>query len=418
MEDLLRAIWPHQQEIYNWLEKHEHAVELPLYSSVDIRDGGFKAAVVDTNLFPAGFNNLCEHGRADAWPLLREALVKRVPDCKRILIIAEEHTRNTWYLENVRILAELIQNAGFDVKVASFLYEQPKFCEEGPYIDLTTATGKDLRIYCVQHVVKEIEAGTMRPDMIILNNDLTTGVPEMLKEQTMPIYPSLQAGWHARLKSYHFQHTADLMQEFANLVQIDPWFFSCLDEVVADVNINEEADREKLADAASDLFKRIAAKYDEHGINEKPFIFLKADSGSYGMGVMPFENARDIASINRKKKNKLYKGKNAKVISRYLLQEGIPSVHQLDDQVAEVCIYQVDNGFIGGFYRIHGDKSSRENLNSKGMTFKTMCPHNKQFGECGVHTDQNRFDIYRILSRVAGIAAHREIQHLETAVGL
>ena len=30
----------------------------PFYSSVDLRNSGFKLAPVDTNLFPGGFNNL------------------------------------------------------------------------------------------------------------------------------------------------------------------------------------------------------------------------------------------------------------------------------------------------------------------------------------------------------------------------
>ncbi|MBI3616766.1 MAG: glutamate--cysteine ligase [Candidatus Omnitrophica bacterium] len=52
---MLERIRVHPEEIYRWLDSHERSKELPLYSSVDIRDSGFKLAVVDTNLFPAGF---------------------------------------------------------------------------------------------------------------------------------------------------------------------------------------------------------------------------------------------------------------------------------------------------------------------------------------------------------------------------
>src|SRR6267154_6693305 len=79
------------KEIYQWLKKYEETYT-PIYSSVDIRDAGFKIAVVDTNLFPAGFNNLCEHGIADAVGLIKSAIQKRVPDAKKVLIAAEEHT--------------------------------------------------------------------------------------------------------------------------------------------------------------------------------------------------------------------------------------------------------------------------------------------------------------------------------------
>ena len=84
--------------------------------------------------------------------------------------------------------------------------------------------------------------------------------------------------------------------------------------------------------------------------------------------------------------------------------------------MSEVCIYQIENNLVGGFYRSHAQKTERENLNSQGMDFKKMCPHLKKYGDCGVHHNMNIFDIYRILARIAGIAAHREIVQLETQV--
>ena len=47
------------------------------------------------------------------------------------------------------------------------------------------------------------------------------------------------------------------------------------------------------------------------------------------------------------------------------------------------------------------------------MDFKKICPHLEKYGECGIHVNMNIFDIYRILARIAGIAAHREIVQLE-----
>jgi len=135
VSNLIDRIRTKQKEIHHWLESYEGANELPLYSSVDIRNAGFKAAVVDTNIFPAGFNNLCEHGLEDSEALMRDAIKKRVPNCKDILIIAEEHTRNTWYLENIRILQQIIERAGFNSKIATFFDVQPAFCEETSYTE-------------------------------------------------------------------------------------------------------------------------------------------------------------------------------------------------------------------------------------------------------------------------------------------
>ena len=42
------------------VEKKRSEIDVPIYGSVDIRDAGWKIAVVDANQFPAGFNNTSE----------------------------------------------------------------------------------------------------------------------------------------------------------------------------------------------------------------------------------------------------------------------------------------------------------------------------------------------------------------------
>jgi len=402
-----------QESIHQWLVSNEGANELPLYSSVDIRDAGFKAAVVDTNIFPAGFNNLCEHGLADSEMFIRKAIDQRVANCKDILIIAEEHTRNTWYLENIRILERIITRAGYNVKIATFLTVQPAFCEQASSVELETATGEFVRIHCFRKILKQYESGKEHFDLIIMNNDLTTGIPDVIAQSKIPIYPSIQAGWHSRLKSHHFDHTQDLIKEFATILDVDPWLFSCIHHVVDSVDINIESDRQRMTDMASDLFARIKQKYIQHHIKEKPYIFVKSDSGTYGMGILPIEDPSDIFQLNRKNRNKLHVGKSSQIIERYLLQEGVPTIYSSDQGISEVCIYQIENNLIGGFYRTHSTKSDRENLNTRGMEFHKMCPHLSKYGDCGVHHDVNIFDLYRIIARIAGIAAHREIIQLE-----
>ncbi len=410
---LIETINNKQRDILSWLDGYEKTTELPIYSSVDIRDAGFKMAVVDTNLFPAGFNNICEHGLEDSVHFMREAIRSRVENGRNILIIAEEHTRNTWYLENIRILQQIIERAGFNVKVATFLTTQPNFCQDAGYMDFQTATDQAVRVHCFNRILSAIDAGDETFDLIIMNNDLTTGIPDILKQSNIPIYPSVQAGWHSRQKSHHFEHTQELINEFAQIVGIDEWLFSTQFSLAKDVDINEEKDRARLMDSASELFENIRQKYQEHQVGSKPYIVLKSDSGTYGMGVMMIEDSTDIFTLNRKRRNKMYKGKGSQVIRRYLLQEGVPTRYQIDQQVSEACIYQIENNLVGGFYRSHSAKSERDNLNTKGMDFKKMCPHLRKYGDCGVHHDINIFDIYRILARIAGIAAHREIIQLE-----
>lgn len=410
---LIDRIRSRQEDIHSWLESLEGANELPLYSSVDIRDAGFKSAVVDTNIFPGGFNNLCEHGLKDAVGFMREAILKRVPHCKSILVIAEEHTRNAWYLENIRILRDIIQRAGFEIKLATFLTVQPDFCSQAKSVELLTASGSSVHMHCFKHILEEYKAGREHYCLIILNNDLTTGIPDVLQQSAVPIYPSALAGWHSRLKSHHFSHTEDLMKEFCAFVDLDPWLLTCLYSSADELNINEPKSRLQLTDMTSDLLKQIQLKYNEHGIKEKPYVVLKSDSGTYGMGVLAIEDAADIQNLNNRNRNKLNKGKSSQLISRFIIQEGVPTIYSVDDKVSEIVFYQIENHQIGGFYRSHSGKSHRDNLNAAGMEFHKICPHEDKYGLCGIHANWTMFDVFRILARIAGIAAHREIVQLE-----
>ncbi|OGX05633.1 MAG: glutamate--cysteine ligase [Omnitrophica WOR_2 bacterium GWA2_47_8] len=413
-EALLEKVIPRQEKIYQWLESQEKDKLIPLYSSVDIRDAGFKISVVDTNLFPGGFNNLCEHGLEDAVGFMRSAILRRVPGCESVLIIAEEHTRNTWYLENIRILQQIIEKAGFKTRIATFLSVQPAFCESAKAVELETATGETVKIHCFKRILKDWEADREDIDLIIMNNDLTTGIPDSLKNSKIPIYPPMIAGWHSRQKSSHFKHVEHLLHEFGKIVDLDPWFFSSLFTVEENINVNLDADRARLMDTAKNLFKKIEQKYKEHNITEKPFIFVKSDSGTYGMGVVPIEDPKDIQELNRRARNDLSRGKGTQAVSRFLLQEGVPTIYSVDEQVSEVVIYQIENNLLGGFYRFNTQKTDRQNLNAPGMGFKKMCPHLPKYGQCGVHHDMNIFDLYRILARVAAIAARLEINDLES----
>ncbi len=402
-------------QVNQWLLNYEH-LATPLYTSVDVRDAGFKIAVVDTNLFPAGFNNLCEHGLEDAINLMKIAIKKRVPDAKHILIVAEEHTRNTWYLENIRILQEIITNAGFTATIATFFTEQPKFCDQAAHaMEFETATGKTVKLHCFNNIINKLNTKNLKVDLIVMNNDLTGGIPDALRDAGIPTFPSIHAGWHARHKSQHFKHTNALIEEFAKIVGIDPWQFLCLYELVENVNTSNEADLKRLYEAGVKLFSDIEKKYKEHGIPDKPFIFIKSDSGTYGLGVIPIEDPKQILELNSRKRKDLARGKGGDVVDRFLLQEGVPTIQKIEGVPTEACLYHIDNDFIGGFYRTHNNKNSRESLNSPGgMAFQKMCPHLTKYGQdCGIEHNLNIFDIYRILGRIAGIAAGREILELE-----
>src|SRR5438445_5484525 len=80
------------------LEWMEHTP--PFYTSVDVRNAGFKLAPVDTNLFPGGFNNLTQEMLPLAVQAAMAAIEQISPEARNLPLIPEKHTRNSSYLMN------------------------------------------------------------------------------------------------------------------------------------------------------------------------------------------------------------------------------------------------------------------------------------------------------------------------------
>ena len=57
-EELHSSIIKNHMKIEAWFRNQWIKYPAPFYTSIDIRNSGYKIAPVDTNLFPAGFNNL------------------------------------------------------------------------------------------------------------------------------------------------------------------------------------------------------------------------------------------------------------------------------------------------------------------------------------------------------------------------
>ncbi|RAP34209.1 glutamate--cysteine ligase [Candidatus Marinamargulisbacteria bacterium SCGC AG-439-L15] len=414
--------------VSDWFEQTLPQDQALLYSSVDIRDAGFKIASVDTNLFPAGFNNLCSLSMNTTIKVFHNTVLNRVSDCKSILIIAEEHTRNTWYLENLWTLQEICKEAGFSVKVGTFLNEShPNVCEEIGYVDLKTAEDNDLRLFCLDEIFIKLDKDDMHFDLVILNNDLSSGVPDSLKNFKIPILPSLDLGWHKRKKSDHFSEANRLVPSFFRDLGIDadPWLLTARFEKTEEIDISEVKDQDLLVLLAEKSFSEIEAKYKEHGISERPFLFLKASRGTYGMGIHVIHSPDELQKLNRKIKNKLKIGKSGKVLDHFILQEGIPANIQYHKDPSEVVLYMVANQSVGSFLRVNSERNNKENLNAKGMSFQRIChrdnpekvsPIKRNYipkeKDCGVILGSDRYFMYDMVAKLAGIAAYEEMKQL------
>jgi glutamate--cysteine ligase len=108
-------------DIERWLRTQwqEHAV--PFYASVDLRNAGFKLAPVDTNLFPGGFNKLNPAFLPLCVQAVQTAVERVCPDARGVLLVPENHTRNTFYLRNVAALEGILRQAGMNVRIGSLL---------------------------------------------------------------------------------------------------------------------------------------------------------------------------------------------------------------------------------------------------------------------------------------------------------
>ncbi|MGI9229288.1 MAG: glutamate--cysteine ligase [Gammaproteobacteria bacterium] len=396
-----------QIRIESWFRSEWRKTPAPFYASVDLRNAGFKIAPVDTNLFPAGFNNLNPVFESLCIQSVQQAVEHLGRPIDRIAIIPENHTRNLFYLENVAVLERIMQKAGFEVRVGSLMpdLQQPLAVDlpSGNHITLNTSGRSNGRL----------KIGDFDPDLIVLNNDLASGVPDLLTDIEQLIIPAIGLGWSQRLKSEHFGFYRDVATELADLIGIDPWLIDPMFRNCGEVDFMKREGESCLSANITVVLNEIQKKYDEYNVDSKPFVIVKADSGSYGMGVITLHSAEEVLELNRKQRSKMATTKEGQKITKAIIQEGVYTNETWEqaDTVAEPVVYMIDQNVVGGFYRVHNEKASDENLNSPGMRFEMLA-----FDECCNSPDRrqaqdahpNRFYTYGVIARLALLAAARE----------
>ena len=409
---LEKSILGAMPRIEHWFRTQWLEYGAPFYTSVDLRNAGFKLAPVDTNLFPGGFNNL----NTDFLPLCVQAatvaIEKVCPEARRLLVIPENHTRNTYYLRNIVALTNILRQAGLEVRIGSLLPEiqQPTLIDtqDGHSVLLEPIKRKDNRL-----VLEHPELGDFDSCAVLLNNDLSGGVPDILKNLEQSVIPPLHAGWSTRRKSQHFSAYNKVAEEFAGLIGIDPWLVNPYFETCGEIDFHARTGEECLSSKVEMLLAKIQAKYDEYGVEEKPYIIVKADAGTYGMGIMTVKSPDDVRDLNRKQRNKMSVVKEGLQVSEVIIQEGIYTFEYINDAVAEPVIYMMDHYVVGGFYRVHTGRGKDENLNSPGMHFVPLAFESPcTLPDCAGSPDAvpNRFYVYGVIARLALLAAAMELQ--------
>lgn len=403
-ESLVKIIHNHNLLIENWFSEKWKINKAPFYSSVDIRNNGTKIASIDMNLFPAGFNNLTSESLDEAQNQLKILFKTNYPNVQKVLLIPENHTRNIAYLNNLYSLKTLLENSGLKVVIGSLSKE----IDQPTEVKLEPDGNKNLLYYPILRTQDLIHIQTgFTPDLIILNNDLSSGCPEILTNVKQQLIPPLTAGWYLRRKSNHFKFYSQVCKEFASIPEInidswllDPYFDSC-----ENLDFKNLIGLEELAHKVDLLLNKISLKYKEYNIQEKPYVVIKADSGTYGMGIMIVDDAAQILNPNRRTRNKMSVIKEGQELSEVIIQEGIHTIDHYNNDTSEPVLYMINSTVIGSFYRAHPSRAISDNLNTVGAYFtslpQTFLSHANPQGYA-----------YSVVSRLALLAGSYELNSL------
>ena len=349
------------------LEWMEHTPTF--YASVDLRNAGFKLAPVDTNLFPGGFNHLTAQMLPQAVQAAMAAIEKICPEARNLLVIPETGERCSFYLDNLATLARIFTQAGLNVRFGA--------------LDTAITEPTELRLANGEHITLEplvrkrgrLMLKGFDPCTILLNNDLAAGTPpQLMGLHEQYLLPPLHAGWTVRRKSQHFRAYEEIAKRFGKLLGMDPWLIT---PMFQSIDLQGKKGLEALQTAADAQLTKVRRKYKEYGINEKPFVVIKSDVGSYGRGVMTVRDAKDIESLAT--------ALPETIGQEIIVQEGVPTHERVHEAVAEPVVYTMDRYVVGGYYRVHAHRGIDENLNAPGASYVPLAfaesPHLPRPGE-------------------------------------
>jgi glutamate--cysteine ligase len=409
INELEQRVLDSMPAIERWfrLEWMEHTP--PFYSSVDVRNAGFKLAPVDTNLFPGGWNNLT----AEMLPLgvqaAMAAIEKICPEARNLLVIPENGPHNSFYLDNLAQLQRIFNMAGLNVRLGSI---DPAIKKNTTY---ALQNGGQITLEPVIRGKRRLGLKDFDPCTILLNNDLSAGVPGILEDvHEQYLLPPLHAGWPTRRKSTHFKCYEEVSKRLGKLLGVDPWLINPLFDRCENVNLGAADGLTCLQTQVDAVLGRVKRKYKEYGIKEKPFVVVKADHGTHELGIVTVRDAQDMQAL-QERVNTLSKGSKAALATHdFLVQEGVQTQERVNEAVAEPVVYMMDRYVVGGFYRVHAGRGVDESLNAPGSGYVPLAfEHSTQLPQPGIKPGAslpNRFYMYGVVGRLAMLAASYELE--------
>jgi glutamate--cysteine ligase len=413
--DLEKKILEATPAIERWFRMSWQEHTPPFYCSVDLRNAGYKLAPVDTNLFPGSFNNLATEMLPLSVQAAMAAIDKYCPDARNLLLIPELHHPNPDYLAHVSRLMQIFRQTGLHVRLGSL---SPDITQPTP---LALPDGNMLVVEPLVRSAngRRLGLADFDPCTILLNNDLSSGIPSILDNiHEQSLLPPVHAGWALRRKSNHFDAYDEVAKKFGKLIDVDPWMVNPLHARCGEVNFEAENGLECLSDNVTMLLAKIKKKYKEYGMKEmKPFVIVKPDAGTHGRGIITIRDANELKDLTQKQRDKLSVMKDGVAVHDVIIQEGVPTVETVNNAVAEPVVYMIDRYVVGGFYRVHAEKGVDQNLNAPGskhvpLAFAQQHAVPDMKAKPGTAAP-NRFYVYGVVARLALLAASLEMERTD-----
>ena len=402
INELEQRVLESMPAIERWfrLEWMEHTP--PFYSSVDLRNAGFKLAPVDTNLFPAGFNNLTPAMLPLAVQAAMAAIEKICPEAKNFVVVPEDN-RDPFYLMHLERLVQVFAMAGVNVRLGSM-----DASLKAP-VEVALPDGGSLTIEPLIRTKRRLGLKDFDPCTILLNNELAAGPPPMVRGlHEQYLLPPLHGGASVRSKSRHFTSYEEVAKKFAKLLGMDPWLINPMHAHVGELDLSTPEGLNTLQGHVEAMLTKVRRKYKEYGINERPFAVVKADRGRSGLGVVSVRDARDLPALLAKADPDLL------AASELIVQEGVPTYERMNTAVAEPVVCMIDRYVVGGYYRVHAERGIDESLVAPGSSYVPLAfAESHQLPRPGAKpgaSAPNRFYMYGVIGRLAMLAAAYELE--------
>jgi len=393
LEKINQVVLDNKKEIDSWIEWKKSQTKIPFYTSVDLRVSKNKIAAVDTNIFPAGFNNLCERFLSNAFTLTKDyKKAAHKSQIRKVLIIPELHTRNPFYWDNILSILNILRNAGLEARVGVI-------SEKKSVMNFKSSSTIQVVGEPVVRKDNRLLLSDFDPDIILINNDFSDSSPPILSNLEQIVTPPPEVGWHSRKKNIHFEFYNKLVSEFSEIINVDPFHFSLRTQLAENINFEITEDRERLANLSNKMLYELSVYHKM----EHPILFIKSNTGTYGMSVMQIDKGEDIIDLNRDGRKKMKVSKGGNLLKEVVIQEGVETIYSNKEPV----YYLINGELVGGFYRINDLRSSVENLNTKGMYFQCLCLDN------GGDNCQNFLNpALETISKIGSLATGYEIDYL------